>query len=99
MLSGARKRRVREWKLRIQGGRCFYCGSGLKAEHATLDHVEPRSRGGTDRVSNLVASCRLCNRAKGSAGLAEFLNRRGVQQVLFAAQNEGTVDASCRVAE
>jgi len=50
-------------------------------------------------VTNLVASCRVCNKAKGAAVLAEFLEKRGVQQGLFAAQKEGRGDASYRVAE
>ncbi len=32
----------------------------------------PRSRGGTDRVSNFVLSCHDCNRAKGDQTAAEF---------------------------
>lgn len=30
----------------------------------TLDHVIPRSRGGTDQSSNLVTACRRCNTKK-----------------------------------
>lgn len=33
----------------------------------TKDHVVPRSRGGKDRLDNLVAMCVTCNSAKGSA--------------------------------
>lgn len=31
---------------------------------ATLDHVVPLSRGGTDDFGNLVAACRQCNHVK-----------------------------------
>ncbi len=37
-----------------------------------LDHVQPRSRGGSDRISNLVLSCHDCNTAKGNQTAAEF---------------------------
>jgi 5-methylcytosine-specific restriction endonuclease McrA len=40
---------------------CRYKGDGL-----TLDHVNPRSRGGRDSWDNLVAACVRCNVRKGS---------------------------------
>ena len=40
--------------------RCQYCGSAADS----IDHVMPRSRGGSDHPSNLVASCGHCNRSK-----------------------------------
>jgi 5-methylcytosine-specific restriction endonuclease McrA len=42
--------------------RCQYCGS---ERHLTVDHVVPRSKGGTDTWDNLVTSCAPCNRKKG----------------------------------
>ena len=51
---------------------CVYCGDS-KAERYELDHVIPRSLGGSDRVSNLVVSCHDCNAAKGNAMVSEFL--------------------------
>lgn len=41
---------------------CQYCGT--KAEN--LDHVVPRSRGGSHTWENVVASCRRCNLRKGN---------------------------------
>lgn len=41
---------------------CRYCGD--KPLHLECDHVIPRSRGGSDNLSNLVASCRPCNSLK-----------------------------------
>ena len=40
--------------------RCVYCGG--PAEH--LDHIKPKSRGGPDVLTNLVASCARCNQSK-----------------------------------
>ena len=51
-------------------GCCIYCGSKGKME---IEHVIPRSRGGTDSLNNLVLSCHECNQAKGSMSLPEFL--------------------------
>ena len=56
-----------EWKrLRLEilqrdGGQCSYCGD-IATE---IDHIFPRSRGGSDEPENLAASCRRCNNAKG----------------------------------
>ncbi len=41
-------------------GRCQYCGGRADS----LDHVVPRSRGGTHSWENVVAACRRCNTAK-----------------------------------
>jgi hypothetical protein len=38
-----------------------------------IDHVVPRSRGGSNRVSNLVIACRKCNTAKGDHQVEAFL--------------------------
>lgn len=40
--------------------RCGYCGSDAQ----TVDHILPRSRGGTHTWNNLVAACRGCNTKK-----------------------------------
>lgn len=45
---------------------CQYCGKILAAGELTLDHVNPRSRGGASTWENLVACCHNCNRKKGS---------------------------------
>jgi 5-methylcytosine-specific restriction endonuclease McrA len=45
---------------------CQYCGTALPASELTLDHVMPRSRGGSSTWENLVACCHECNRRKGN---------------------------------
>jgi hypothetical protein len=40
---------------------CQYCGEYFSPRHLTRDHVIPRSRGGKDVWSNVVASCFVCN--------------------------------------
>lgn len=44
--------------------RCIYCGT---KRHLTVDHVFPKSRGGSSRIENKVAACKRCNNKKGSA--------------------------------
>lgn len=48
--------------LRRDGHRCAYCAG----QASTVDHVLPRSRGGSDSWQNLVACCLRCNGAKGN---------------------------------
>lgn len=38
-----------------------------------IDHVIPRSRGGTDDMDNLAVSCAPCNLSKGDKLLSEWL--------------------------
>lgn len=45
--------------------RCQYCGKHFPRTELNLDHVVPRSRGGTSRWENIVCSCHDCNRHKG----------------------------------
>lgn len=47
---------------------CQYCGSG---KHLTLDHVMPRSKGGSHTWDNVVAACERCNSRKGDRTLFE----------------------------
>ena len=45
---------------------CEYCRSQLKfsADSFSVEHIVPRSRGGSDDLSNLALSCQRCNNAK-----------------------------------
>ncbi|MFC9249072.1 RNA-guided endonuclease IscB [Streptomyces sp. NPDC057136] len=62
---------IREYLLTKWGRTCAYCGaSGVPLN---IDHIQPRSRGGTDRISNLTLACVSCNQAKGSMPVEEFL--------------------------
>ncbi len=67
------------------GWRCVWCGRELRTgtltidgcafpvvADATLDHVIPRSEGGTNQPSNLVTSCMRCNRGRGDGDVWRF---------------------------
>jgi len=47
------------------GNRCQYCGSNFPTSELSLDHVVPRSRGGTATWENIVCACVSCNVRKG----------------------------------
>ncbi len=48
-----------------QEGCCAGCGTHFEFRHFEVDHVIPRSRGGTDHIENLQLLCGSCNRIKG----------------------------------
>jgi len=50
---------------------CAYCGE-IFPERLEIDHITPRSRGGTTTPDNLVCSCHSCNQRKGSNTADEF---------------------------
>ena len=56
------------------GFRCVYCGEQFPAEELTLDHVQPRVRGGDRSEGNLVTACGGCNVLKGQHRLSKFLH-------------------------
>lgn len=50
-------------RLKQQHDSCFYCGDPITMfDH--LDHMIPVYKGGTNRLSNLVAACKSCNMTK-----------------------------------
>lgn len=82
---GGRRERI----LQRDGYRCVYCGSPFPAADLTLDHVEPRMRGGDDSEGNLVACCRECNRLKGGRAAWSFLAQRPDLRANFEAAVAG----------
>ena len=66
---GVTKRISRRVLFARDGWKCVYCGS--EGHRLTLDHVVPRSRGGTSVWENVVTSCAPCNHTKGDRMLEE----------------------------
>ena len=62
---------IRQYLYAKFGHKCAYCGT--EEGKMELDHVVPRSKGGSDRVSNLVPCCHGCNQRKGNRSIEEFL--------------------------
>jgi hypothetical protein len=52
--------------------KCAYCPCDEPAK-MTVDHIFPRSKGGTNDLANLTTACRACNNAKGDMAVEEFL--------------------------
>ena len=65
---------VREYLLEKWGRTCAYCGkTNLPLE---IEHILPKSKGGSNRVSNLTLACTECNQKKGNRPIGIFLSKR-----------------------
>jgi 5-methylcytosine-specific restriction endonuclease McrA len=62
---------VREYLLEKWDRKCAYCDTGNVP--LQIEHIIPKSRGGSDRVSNLALSCEKCNLKKNTKTASEFL--------------------------
>ncbi|HDN26418.1 MAG TPA: HNH endonuclease [Thioploca sp.] len=65
---------LREYLLEKWGRQCAYCGA--KNVPLEVEHIQARSQGGTDRVSNLTLACTSCNLQKGNKDIKEFLKHK-----------------------
>ena len=58
---------------------CVYAGPASPCDQIlNVDHLIPRSRGGSNRASNLVCACRKHNEEKNNLSLEEYSNLRGI---------------------
>jgi len=65
---------VREYLLEKWGRQCSYCGA--KNTPLEVEHIHPKSKGGSNRISNLSLACRDCNQAKGNSDIRDFLSQK-----------------------
>ena len=65
---------IRDYLLEKWGHKCTYCGK----ENIPLqvEHIVPRAKGGSNRVSNLCLACEKCNLAKGTRDIKDFLKKK-----------------------
>ena len=61
-----------------QNWKCCWCGCETDPVHdkrnsATIEHVIPRSQGGTDDPDNLAMSCSRCNNKRATTSVDAFL--------------------------
>lgn len=66
------------------GKRCQYCGAEERllppSNPLTIDHIHPRSLGGSNHARNLLTACRICNSKRGTKSLALFV---GVERAIL----------------
>jgi 5-methylcytosine-specific restriction endonuclease McrA len=77
---------VKEYLLQKWRRKCAYCG--VENVPFEIEHILAKSKGGSNRVSNLCLSCHSCNQAKGSKPVEEFLKKKPevLKQILAQAK-------------
>ena len=83
---------VREYLLEKFNRRCAYC----KAENVPMqiEHIVPRARGGSNRVSNLTIACAPCNQKKGAMTAEEFGHPEVYRQAKQPLKDAAAVNAT-----
>jgi 5-methylcytosine-specific restriction endonuclease McrA len=65
---------LREYMLEKWHRKCAYCG--VTDTQLEIEHIIAKSKGGSNRVSNLTLSCTKCNQKKGSKSIEQFLKKK-----------------------
>ena len=65
---------VKEYLLEKYQRTCVYCNS--KDGFLEIEHIVPKSKGGSNRISNLTLACKRCNKSKGSLLIEDFLKNK-----------------------
>jgi hypothetical protein len=83
---------IRQYLLEKWRRRCAYCGAtGVPLQ---IEHLIPRARGGSNRVSNLTLACEPCNVAKGERTAQEFGHRDIQAQAKVPLKDAAAVNSS-----
>ncbi|NEP27594.1 RNA-guided endonuclease IscB [Moorena sp. SIO3I6] len=65
---------VREYLLEKWERECTYCGK--QNVPLQIEHIHPKSKGGSDCVRNLCLACEKCNQRKGNKPIEDFLKNK-----------------------
>jgi 5-methylcytosine-specific restriction endonuclease McrA len=65
---------VREYLLEKWDRKCAYCD--IKDVPLQVEHIQPKAKGGTNRISNLCLACEKCNLKKGTQDIEKFLAKK-----------------------
>lgn len=80
-----RKEARKLWRQSIKeawDNKCAYCGNPpIDDSSLTIDHVRPKSKGGSDRTSNVTPACLACNHSKGSEDWIQWYRRQDFYSV------------------
>jgi hypothetical protein len=73
------KKRKYRAVVRRDGESCARCST---TDNLTLDHIVPRSRGGSNRIVNLQLLCGPCNQAKGDTLDEALITKQRLRPIL-----------------
>lgn len=68
---------VKEYLLEKHNRTCVYCGGVSGDPVLEVEHIHPKSKGGTNSIKNLTLSCKCCNQQKNADSLEDWANRLG----------------------
>jgi 5-methylcytosine-specific restriction endonuclease McrA len=83
---------VREYLLEKWKRTCAYCDA--QNVPLEIDHIVARSRGGSERVSNLTLACHRCNQRKGSRPVEEFVKDKRRLRAILSCTKESLQDVA-----
>lgn len=83
---------LREYLLEKWGRRCAYCKA--KDLPLQMEHIVPKARHGSDRVSNLALACGPCNQKKGAMTAEEFGHSAVQAQARLPLKDAAAVNAT-----
>lgn len=86
---------TREYLLEKWGRKCAYCGK--ENIPLQIEHIVPRAKGGTNRISNLCLACEKCNLTKGARDIKEFLKQKPDVLKRILAQAKATLKDAAAV--
>lgn len=73
---------------------CAYCNKSLLCgEKKTIDHISPKSKGGSERIKNKVVCCEACNQKKANMKLKEFKKIVNKENLLNYLKHFGNMQA------
>ncbi|MFM6214785.1 RNA-guided endonuclease IscB [Planktothrix sp.] len=65
---------VRQYLLEKWQRKCAYCG--VENVPFQVEHIHPKAKGGSNRISNLCLACEKCNTKKGTLNIETFLAKK-----------------------
>ena len=65
---------IREYLLNKWERTCAYCG--VTNTPLQVEHIHPKAKGGSNRISNLCLACDACNKKKGTQDVEQFLSKK-----------------------
>ena len=83
---------VKEYLLEKWGRKCAYCD--VTGVPLNVDHIRPRSRGGSHRISNLTLACVPCNQDKDNRPVEDFVTDPARLARILAAAKRPLRDAA-----
>lgn len=66
IMSPKNRRNKIEKRIELNGSLCCWCCKNLKREEITVEHLIPKSHGGSNAFYNLYLACKPCNQSRGN---------------------------------